>query len=173
MLMWNQTYRLEVSDGDQPTGEELLFLSQNDQILKNRTTWFLWGILWLYIILICELGEAIFKERKWRPSDVLQPSELKQPVSWLPSTPCTGHLPQVTGLTPHFNMILPPPPQLHPVPFFVCFAFIFATAFSWIFVCLFFYRSISELLCSSNFQPHSTNCSAITSCENIHAVRDC
>lgn len=64
----------------------------------------------------------------------------------------------------------PLPPQLDPVPFFVCFAFIFATAFSWIF--FFYYRSISELLCSSNFQPYSTNCSAITS-ENVHAVRDC
>lgn len=56
MLVQNQTCWLEIFDGNQPMGEELLFLSKNDKILKNRATWFLKGIVLFFYTLICELG---------------------------------------------------------------------------------------------------------------------
>lgn len=51
MLMQNQTCWLEIFDGNQPMGEELLFLSKNDKILEHRATWFSKGIVLLYIPL--------------------------------------------------------------------------------------------------------------------------
>lgn len=132
MLTQNQTCWLEIFDGNQPMGEELLFLSKNDKILTGQLGF--WKELFYFPDPYLWIGLGHLKDEAMKSmwyAEVRRAKTSCQSPDFEPS----GHS-QMTSLASHFNMT---PHQLYPGTFFGLFCL-------YLFCCLFMKFFIREFL---------------------------